>query len=304
MSTELAKVGTFSIDRVERELLGIRDGYTAATAVMLRWMSATGNTFNVEGIRAWDKYLREPQGGKVLGGASRNMYRKTIKHRTRWLLDQVDGIPASVRMQIVHALGELKYDQVQAAARGEDSCFTEAETVRLLEYLRAKNPRLALMVEFIVTVGTRISETLGILNSDVHVRGDMASILLHGKGSKRYRQKDRTIYVDKELLARIRVFYRGSAYLFGRGVKDQRYRREYVSVVLNRASGALFNKPLGVHALRHTFATLELHAHPEELKSISEWLGHADISTTNRYLHGGWDGTKAKTMLRSWAAAS
>ena len=218
MSTELARV-ELALAKVERELLGIRDGYTAATAVMLKWMRDTENTFNVEGIRAWDRYLRSPQNGKVLGGASRNMYRKCIKHRTRWLLDQIDGVPASIRMQIVHALDELKYDQVQAAARGEDSCFTEDETARLLQYFREKtdkhgrhNIRLALLVEFIVTVGTRVSETLNIMNSDIKVRGDMCSILLHGKGSRRYRQKDRTIFVSKELLAKIRAAYRGNVY--------------------------------------------------------------------------------------------
>ena len=42
--------------------------------------------------------------------------------------------------------------------------------------------------------------------------------------------------------------------------------------------------PLTIHGLRHVYATVTLHTEP--LKYVSEQLGHADISTTERiYRH-------------------
>jgi integrase len=53
---------------------------------------------------------------------------------------------------------------------------------------------------------------------------------------------------------------------------------------VQRAPGTV-NKELTLHHLRHTFATKLFHA-GEPLGLISRWLGHSDISTTERhYIH-------------------
>jgi integrase len=291
---------TDPVATVERELLGIKDGYENATRVLVDWMRETGHTFGVEGIRAWDEFLQQPHRGRWLSASSRNMYRKCLRHRVRWILDQTERVPLGARLQVLHALDEIRFDEVQPDARGEDSWFTEDEVARVLDCARTRNRHMGLLAEFIVTQGTRIGETLDILNADVKIRGDMAAILLHGKGSKRYRVKDRTVHCTVELLRRIRKEFHGCDYLFGLDETDRRFTRNHVSMFLIRASGETVGKALGSHALRHTFATLALHDHPEELKAISEYLGHADISTTNVYLHGGWDGSKARRMLRDW----
>lgn len=42
---------------------------------------------------------------------------------------------------------------------------------------------------------------------------------------------------------------------------------------------------VSLHKLRHTFATLLLAGDKTDIKTVSELLGHADIGTTNIYVH-------------------
>ncbi len=60
---------------------------------------------------------------------------------------------------------------------------------------------------------------------------------------------------------------------------DQMFRR------IATAAGMPEEKIYGVHALRHTFATLLLY-NDVEIKTVSELLGHADVTVTyNTYIH-------------------
>jgi integrase len=137
--------------------------------------------------------------------------------------------------------------------------------------------------------------------------------VLHVKGSKRYRKKDRTIFVRHDLMVRIHREFKGGEYLFGWAKqakattlpvvrsqvvrKERRFTRSWVTMWVHRASSQLLGRAKGVHTLRHSFATLQLHEHPEALKDISEYMGHSDVSTTSIYLHGGWGAAEAKKYL-------
>ncbi len=60
---------------------------------------------------------------------------------------------------------------------------------------------------------------------------------------------------------------------------DQMFRRIAVASELPE------EKIYGVHALRHTFATLLL-TNGVEIKTVSELLGHSDVTITyNTYIH-------------------
>jgi integrase/recombinase XerC len=53
---------------------------------------------------------------------------------------------------------------------------------------------------------------------------------------------------------------------------------------------------MGPHTLRHTFATLALRSGAANVRQLQELLGHADLTTTQRYLHVGADELAAALM--------
>jgi integrase/recombinase XerC len=90
-----------------------------------------------------------------------------------------------------------------------------------------------------------------------------------------------------------------AAYLAGRGIKDPIYcseplflnsrgnsmrSRSIRRVVYHWTLAAAVAKQVSPHVIRHTFASHMLDA-GADLRSIQEMLGHASLSTTQRYTH-------------------
>jgi integrase len=55
-------------------------------------------------------------------------------------------------------------------------------------------------------------------------------------------------------------------------------RRRYIS-----ARKRAYLREIRVHDLRHTFGSLAINK--ASIIQVQEWMGHADIDTTRRYLH-------------------
>jgi integrase/recombinase XerC len=143
-----------------------------------------------------------------------------------------------------------------------------------------------LILEMFYQTGMRLSELIGIKESDVQNQ----SVKVLGK-----RNKERIIPISKELDVSIRVYQDAKhrsgftlPYLF---VTDKGnilypkfvYRKinYYLSLVTN------LNKR-SPHVLRHTFATHMLN-NGAGLESLKEILGHADLSATQVYTHNSFD---------------
>jgi integrase/recombinase XerC len=162
---------------------------------------------------------------------------------------------------------------------GVDDCFAllDAPSTRTAWGLR---DRCAL--ELLYGAGLRVSELVGLDLGDV--RGDMLRVI--GKGNK-----ERLVPIVEK--ARIAL----SAYLGRRS----ELKPKSEALLLNRQGGRLTTRSVarnlaryaliaGVrrhvhpHALRHSFAThlLDMGA---DLRGIQELLGHASLSTTQRYTH-------------------
>jgi integrase/recombinase XerD len=135
--------------------------------------------------------------------------------------------------------------------------------------------------------GLRVSEAVGLDRHGVDLEGRFVRCL--GKGSK-----ERVVPIGREAVEALRRYLaRGRPFL------DRRHRPELflnaqggaltragAFLILRKLAGAAGLEPERVHPhlLRHSFATHLLEG-GADLRSVQEMLGHADLSTTERYTH-------------------
>lgn len=199
--------------------------------------------------------------------------------------------------------------------------LSEADMAALLETPDASTPlgrRDRAILELFYASGLRLSELVGLDLEDVHLPARMVRVL--GKGGKERllpfnrssEQALRTWLPDREMLRRAPLAAMaasaatpppsrrrlGEARATGRGRAD---RREREPVFVNARGGRLTGRSvhrlvtryvaqcsartgISPHALRHSFAT-HLLQRGADLRAIQELLGHAQLTTTERYTH-------------------
>ena len=164
------------------------------------------------------------------------------------------------------------------------SVLQSSEIAVLLEGPDASSPlgiRDRAWLELLYASGLRISELVGIDIDDIELRARLVKV--RGKGSK-----ERIVPFGTKAEAAIR------AYLDVRNSEEDalfvNYRGQRITV---RSVRRLFSRYVreaslraGVspHTLRHSFATHLLNA-GADLRAIQELLGHASLSTTQKYTH-------------------
>lgn len=146
--------------------------------------------------------------------------------------------------------------------------------------------RDAAWMELLYASGLRISELVGIAIDDVELRSRLVKV--RGKGSK-----ERIVPFGTKAEVAIR------AYLAVRGelVRDTDVESVFVNYrgekITTRSVRRLFDgyvrdaslrAGISPHTLRHSFATHLLNA-GADLRGIQELLGHASLSTTQKYTH-------------------
>jgi integrase/recombinase XerD len=142
--------------------------------------------------------------------------------------------------------------------------------------------RLILMTTY--SAGLRASETINL--KPKHINSKTMLIKVKGKG-----KKDRYTLLSKKLLIELRTYYktyRPKTYLFPSSFgkrKDQTLSYETIrSVYEDARNKAGVNRGVGVHTLRHSFATHLLEA-GYDIRKIQVLMGHARLTTTMIYLH-------------------
>jgi integrase/recombinase XerC len=148
-------------------------------------------------------------------------------------------------------------------------------------------PRDRAILEMLYSCGLRVSELTGLAIGDLDLAGGMVRVL--GKGGK-----ERIVPVGSRAVEAIRIYLEGRGELAGSGplflnTRGQRINRRSVARIidLHVLRIAAF-KRISPHILRHTFATHMLEG-GADLRAIQELLGHASLSTTQKYTHVGID---------------
>lgn len=145
--------------------------------------------------------------------------------------------------------------------------------------------RDAAMLEMMYATGMRVFEVVD-LTLD-HYYEDEQFIRVIGKGSKERlipfgsQAKNRmSVYLQKRASKHIYT----SPYVFLNNRGEKMSRQSVWKIIKKYAKTAGIDKDVTPHTLRHTFATHLLN-NGVDLRAIQEMLGHADISTTQIYVH-------------------
>lgn len=148
------------------------------------------------------------------------------------------------------------------------------------------------LFEMLYSSGCRVSEMSSLKFSDFS--SDFRSAVVTGKG-----KKDRRVYFEEDARNALALYLKERRERFPMHEKDGVFPID--NVFINQKGGVLSphgiwyivsrysgiegtNRQISPHAFRHTFATQMLN-NGADIRMVQEMLGHASISTTQRYTH-------------------
>lgn len=139
------------------------------------------------------------------------------------------------------------------------------------------------ILELLYSSGLRVSELTGLDIGELDLAGGMVRVT--GKGGK-----ERIVPVGSRALAAVRAYLdeRGDGTASGALFQNTRggriNRRSVARIIDAHVMRIAAFKRISPHTLRHTFATHMLEG-GADLRAIQELLGHASLSTTQKYTH-------------------
>jgi Site-specific recombinase XerD len=146
------------------------------------------------------------------------------------------------------------------------------------------------ILEMLYSSGCRVSELASLRFDDM--AGDYSSAVVTGKG-----KKDRRVYFEEDARKAFEAYLADRRKLFAEKQLKDTVKLIFVNQrgtplsahgiqwIISRYSGPEgTNHHISPHALRHTFATAMLSS-GADVRVVQELLGHASISTTQRYTH-------------------
>lgn len=146
---------------------------------------------------------------------------------------------------------------------------------------RRRRVRLRALLELLYGSGLRASELVALPRNAI--RPPQPFAIIRGKGGR-----ERLVPVSRAALAAVSAHLAGvpagSPWLFPSGRGHLSRMRLFQLVKQLAAAAGIAPARVSPHVLRHAFATHML-ANGADLRTLQTLLGHADISTTERYTH-------------------
>lgn len=167
--------------------------------------------------------------------------------------------------------------------------LTKDDAAALMELPTGQSPlslRDRALLETMYSTGARVSEVVGINLDDLNATD--GTVCLRGKG-----RKDRMVPIGDLALHAIREYRKSLKPMVRRdhlslpmflNHRGGRITTRSVARMVSRYSSRLAGGAVSPHALRHSYAT-HLLDEGADLRSIQEMLGHASLSTTQKYTH-------------------
>ncbi|MGM0758083.1 MAG: tyrosine recombinase XerC [Thermodesulfobacteriota bacterium] len=218
-------------------------------------------------------------------------------------LHRINAAKSSVSRKLSCIRGFFRYCRKQGLTSSDPSvglknpkqsptpptCLNVDQVFALLDQAAGNNPqalRDVALAELLYGSGLRISEAINLNIQDVDLGQNVVRVT--GKGNKERitpltaKARERLLrYLDHRFAFPAPVDE--PAFFLGR--RGKRLQRRQANRVIDRlASLAGLPQSISPHTLRHSFATHLLES-GADLRSVQELLGHASLSTTQRYTH-------------------
>jgi len=146
-------------------------------------------------------------------------------------------------------------------------------------FAQVENTKHSLMLKLCYGMGLRVSEIVNLKITDI----DSKRMSVHIEAAKG--KRDRYVTLPTSILDDLRNYYknyRPKIYLFEGQYGGQYAIRSVQSVFKNAMQKAKINKSVGIHGLRHSYATHLLEC-GTDMVFIQKLLGHKDLKTTEIY---------------------
>ncbi|MFQ5586276.1 MAG: site-specific tyrosine recombinase/integron integrase [Thermodesulfobacteriota bacterium] len=220
------------------------------------------------------------------------LYRRCRKVTIARKISSLKGFFRYLEKQGDIAASPAEFISTPRVERYLPTVLTVEETTGLIEATAGGDVdalRERAIIEILYSSGLRVSELVGLDRGDVDRSLGVVRVL--GKGGK-----ERLVPVGKTALDALRRYLekrddaatdmKAPLFLTKRGKRI--YPRAVQRVVRRSAAVSGIAKRPSPHSLRHSFATHLLDA-GVDLRAIQEMLGHASVSTTQRYTKVGID---------------
>ncbi len=141
------------------------------------------------------------------------------------------------------------------------------------------NPKHKLMLQLCYGMGLRVSEIVKLKITDIDSKR-MQVLIENSKG-----KSDRYVNLPESVLTLLRSYYKAykpKLFLFEGQYGGEYAIRSVQAVFKNGMRLAKINKPIGIHSLRHSYAT-HLLEYGTDMVFIQKLLGHSDMKTTMIY---------------------
>lgn len=161
-------------------------------------------------------------------------------------------------------------------------------------FMVTTNIKHLMILKLCYGMGLRVSE---IVNLKIeHIDSDRMQVLIENAKGK----KDRYVNLPESILLELRQYfkeYKPKVYLFEGMMGGQFSKRSAQSVFKQAMRKANINKRVGIHSLRHSYATHLLES-GTDIRFVQELLGHNSIKTTMLYTHvSNYSKSKIKSPL-------